>query len=360
MKMLILGIDKDNGVAVSNIMTNIFTSFLERNKDIRITSVGWGPLDSYEILSERFDSFLFDNPLKTFRSKVVRKIQRSLRFDNPFSSWKTFFKRVEKNINCNEYDVIIGAGGFFLYIKTAYELAIKYNKKFVPFYFDPFTKNFLTTNEKKRRKEEYKWCSLAKHIFYDADATKPEFPQFETKMSGFYIPIFEKKSNILKTNKIVYGGVFYRGFREPSVIEDFLNKNSNLEYEFHIYSNLHNIHTNNKNVFLHKIASKEEYEKVCCEAKAILVIGNGSKTNIFPSKLIEAFSFKKPIIGINFSALPPHLLKYPLFINGEGSNIFDALEKIYKESAFDIDLFRIFPERNPDIILGDITYFLVK
>ena len=300
MKILILGIDKENAVAVSNIMANIFLLFSKEHSDFSFTSVGWGPKDEHAFNNANFESYYFKNPLKTFCNKAVRKIQRALKIDCPLFTWKKLFNKTKRMIDCIQYDIFIGASGHFLYIKTAFELAKHYSKRFIPIYFDPFTKNFLSTNYKRRKKEELKWAELSDFIFYDADATLPEFDEFNSKKIPFFIPIFPKNETKSTDNKIVYGGIFYKGFRGPEPFEKFLEKNSESTYRFLVYSNLKKLRKHFNNCTLYPMQNYETYSRICEDAAALIVIGNGRQTDIFPSKLLEAFSFKKPVILINF------------------------------------------------------------
>jgi hypothetical protein len=121
--------------------------------------------------------------------------------------------------------------------------------------------------------------------------------------------------------------------------------------KFAIYSNSKNEFTGLDNIESYDLITSEKFDEECKNAKALIVIGN-KNVNAIPSKVIEALSYKKPIIGINMQESNAFLSKYPFYFDSKDDKLFKKIS-LLKESDFNkYDVYSSFPELNPDIFVN--------
>jgi len=291
--------------------------------------------------------------------KIKNKILHLANFRTSLLYWKEVYKLLNTIISDIEPDIIVACSGPFFYMKAAYEAAKKNNKKLVLMFFDPFRDNPSIGNNKHLTVECDKWCSYASKILYDSDTTTPLEKMDDKKTESFLIPIFEKNYDCEQTNRIVYGGSFYKGFRSTDILCDFIKKNRNQQFE--IFTDSGNAKRIKKmslnNAIINEYTSSEKFEKACQKAKAIIVLGNKDMKATIPSKMLEAISLKKPIVGLNFSKKLYYINKYPFYFDaGNNADVLSAINKISFKEQNCFDVYSIFPERAPK----DFTNKLLK
>ena len=366
MNILVIGTDISNCQAVNSIMNNIIERIVVSNNDVMFYTFGYGP-DNKTISYSHHEINYIKNPfvgLSHIFCRIRRKMSRFFHIDSPFISDAYLKRNILKSLKQRpnlKIDCVIGAAGNFLYINVACKISRILGCRFFTMFFDPFTDNESSLNKRKRLSHELNWLKASEAIYYDEDGIKSNhYDLFSKKLRPFLIPIFEReKSSASNKNNIVYGGNFYRGFRESNIILEFVRKKENLEYNFDIYSNFNfNNESNNFiNCTFHPMIDNDQFMSICSNAKAIIVIGNGNLEKTLPSKLLEAISFKKPIIGLNFVEIPTVAKQYPLFFDGRQDGVLKEIDNISVEK---INIYDIFPNRNPNILVDQLLLDLFQ
>ena len=257
----------------------------------------------------------------------------------------------------NRFDFVIGASGPFFYMNAAYKYSKKTNSKFGMIYFDPFTNNVSAINKKKRSELEKKWYSYASFIFEERNANKIPFEDSKRISLAYDIPIFEKSINGFENRPIIYGGTFYESFRNEQLLLDFVKKGNCKGQVFKVFSNKKQVFDSLDNVYSFGMVDTEDFDEECSNAKAIIVIGNGKDSKTYPSKLIDAVSYKKPIIGIN---IDNGLIKYPFFYSSDDTKLFEKINSLKKSDLEMLDLYKIYPNRNPMVMVNSLIESLHK
>lgn len=352
MKILVFGYGHKSTAAVSNILLNLSKSITEKEK-IEIVLFGYGEKNSKQNVNELISIVSCrDVFLKHFSFyRLARKISYIFKLDKPCLSWKRLYKKANTIFANDRFDFVLGASGYFMYMNAAYHFAKKNNIKFGMLNFDPFASNITTLNKNKRLKLEQKWYDFASFVLQNRNGNKSLIKDEKSKISDFQIPMFKKEFVYSPKGSIVYGGSFYGKFRSEDELLRFFKKQSCQSEHFDVYSNCKNSFTGFSNVTTNDFVDSESFDEVCKHSKALLVVGNNN-VNALPSKVIEAFSYKKPIIGINMSALQDVLTKYPFYLDSEDSNIFDKIDNFSEDDFIKYDVYSSFPELNPEIMVS--------
>lgn len=363
MKILVLGFGGNSTPAVSYILKNLF-GLINNEQHVDVTFFGCsnnntGYKDSN--IEYCFIKDLFSSDSPSFY-RIIRKIFHVIKKDTLCLGWKYVFANVSKLFKTEKFDYVIGASGNFMYMEAAYQYAIKNNIKFIPMYFDSFTNNIGALNQKKRLKYEKKWYEYASNILLSIDDAFLPFVDDRKIVKEFRIPIFEKENTISKNGEYVYGGIFYEKFRPQRIIDQFIGKSDDAE-SFAIYSSNYKSDNNQtrKNISIHDLVDADKFDVICKNSKAIIVLGNGNNSSSSPSKVMFALSFHKPIIGLNFDKKPKELERYPLFLNGDDSNVFAKVNELYSNAGnFYFDLYKLYADRNPKILKTTLLNLFVK
>ena len=354
MNILIVGFGGKLNLAINSILTNLIELSLKKEDEINFYLFGYSENNEKEHINERVIANTIKDPFlcsKFNRFRIKRKLCKILKIDSGLISWEYLFKKLNRTYADKHFDLVISASGKFCYTQAAYIYAKKNNFNFAIIYFDPFTNGINAINKRKRLEIEKRWYKKAKFIFYDADGAYLPFEDVDTKARPFFIPIFEKETRFNLSGPIIYGGSFYPGFRDVSLLTNFLNKINDSEDEFVIYSNLPS--KKDMNVEFKAPISYAEFEKECKRCKAYIVIGNGENSKTIPSKILEGISYKKPIIGINISKSIDQLNKYPLYFDGDSNDVIQRINNLSKDDVLSLDIYSIFPERDPSILVNN-------
>lgn len=351
-KIAIIGVS-DNG-AVSKIVRALIKCYTFKNEKSHFFTFGYA--NSNNCLShDNVDEYLFKNPFKyTFFYRLTNKIFNKIGFDTYLLSWRFLYKKINKIFEKIKPDIIICTSGQFFYMKVGYKLSKKYSTPVDFMFFDPFIANPKIKNKDKAQRELNKWCLLAHSILYDYDGViGNQFTGFENKLHGFYIPIFESSQQIKRNYSIVYGGSFYGSFRSKELITSFLSSASKRDsrVKFDIYTDSSFPVFDDYRISIHKMISPDEYENIISKCLAVIVVGNGDYFGSIPSKILEAISFKKPIIALNFVEKPYYVKKYPYFFIENENNCIEKIINISESELLNFDIYSSFPERNPNILV---------
>ena len=358
LRVLVIGANERNPNAVNGILWNAETR-LASFGDIVFTNIGFGPNDDVFHSKGIATYSLTDATRRKVVGRIKRKALDTLRRDTGLLGWQLLYRKGIELSHEESFDVIVGAAGDFANMKAAFELSQTLGIPFFPMYFDGYTNNPTTAFASRRALEEKRWLQGASAVAYDADGIKPIDVEGTPGPEPFFIPIFSTLSKQIPTSKIVYGGLFYPDFRPASSIERLMDAFRGSDYEFEVFSNQPSFQTANPNCHARGLVAYEEYQKACSEACAFIVLGNATKEGTIPSKLLETMGYGKPIIGMNFAALPEHAKRYPLFLNGD-ENMADLPQKLASllDKRESVDIFSLFPERNPDRLCEQLRRIL--
>lgn len=347
MKVLIIGIENDG--AVSKIIKETLALF-PKDKKYEFFCCGLGEGQKKIENNISFQTIKLPR-LNDLFVKARRKILLFLKKDYYLVYWKSIYKKTSKIVKEIAPDIIVSVSGPFSYMKAGFELAKNNNLPLFLIFFDPFKDNYNIVNKQKAIEEAKKWCDYATEIFYDAD-TKVPVNGIEKKLTSFLIPIFESNESNKRNNEIIYGGSFYKGFREPSVLANFINAQKETNVEYKVFTDKKDSliiqrMLINKNVSFFEPIDEVSFNKICNKALGIIVIGNANQNATIPSKVLEAIGHKKPIIGINFGKKLYYIDKYPFFFDGNDENAVNRIINIDTKALSEYDIFHNFPERRP-------------
>lgn len=353
MKLLVFGYGGESTLAVSNILSNLSKEII-KEQDVEIVLFGYGDKKDNKKISEKLNVISIKDPFRKgslSRYRFIRKTHAIFKKDSLCLSWKKLYKKSLSIFKNDHFDCIIGASGYFMYMEAAYRFARKTNSKFGSLYFDPFTNNVGLVNSKKRKKIEQRWYDYASFILYESQNRKLEIEDKKKIIHFYSIPIFEHNSVVNKDGPIVYGGTFYKTLRSPELLIDFLDKDICKDEKFEIYTNSKYFSITNKNVSVKAPVSGESFQKICLDSKALIIIGNQNAESVIPSKVLEAISFKKPIIGICPGSALSILEKYKFFFDSNDPSVFGKINTIIQKDANAFSIYSTYPERNPSILV---------
>ncbi len=352
MKVLIFGYGNKTTAAVSNILLNLSKLIVEKD-NIEIVLFGYGELNETRRIHDKVSIVSIKDPFSKGNFtcyRLKRKINHIFHRDDLCLSWKHLNKEALKMFP-DKFDFVIGASGPFCYMNAAYKYSKKTNSKFGMIYFDPFTNNVSAINKKKRSELEKKWYSGASFIFEEKNAKKIPFEDSKRISLAYDIPIFEKSVNGFENGPIIYGGTFYESFRNEQLLLDFVKKGNCKGETFKVFSNKKEVFDSLDNVYSFGMVDAEDFDEECSNAKAIIVIGNAKDSKTYPSKLIGAISYRKPIIGIN---IDNDLIKYPYFYSSDDTKLFEKINALKKLDLEKLDLFKVYPNRNPMVMVNNL------
>ena len=353
MKILIFGYGGDSTSAVSYILENLF-ELVKKQDDLDVTFFGCSNNNKNE--NGDVKKVFIKNPFTSNRLnfyRVIRKTRTIFRLDQLCLSWKYIYKKANSVFKDETFDYVIGASGPFMYMNAAYHFAKQRKAKFGCMYFDSFTNSFSAINRSKRRELETEWYDYASFVLIDSDDASLPFEDRKHIVKPFLIPIFEKESVNKNDGSLVYGGTFYDNFRPQSVLDGFLKRLSPAD-SVCIYSKNYKHTLNDVNCDLHvmPMVNPSDFDNICKECKAIIVMGNGNNQNASPSKVLHALSFHKPIIGLNFKEIPEILKEYPLFVSGDDVDVINKINQMYDKGIPQFKLYSLYKERSPEVVLN--------
>lgn len=353
MKLLIFGYGGESTLAVSNILLNLSNELIKED-NLEIVLFGYGDKNKSEQISNKVKIITIKDPFKkgsVSKYRLVRKVDTILKIDYACLSWKKICKKALSIFKGESFDCVIGASGYFMYMEAAYQFAKKTNTKFGALYFDPFTNNVGLVNSKKRKDIEARWYEYASFILYESQNRKFELDDNKKIVYNFSIPVFEQKCLINPNGSIVYGGTFYKNLRSPEALQKFIDKDICKNERFEIYSNVQDFAFKNNNVSVRQPVASEAFKKICADSKALIIIGNQNAESVIPSKVLEAISFKKPIIGINSGDALSILEKYKFFFDSNDPLIFDKINAITQKEVDAFSISSTYPDRSPTILV---------
>lgn len=353
MKLLIFGYGGESTLAVSNILLNLSNEIIKED-NIEITLFGYGDKNKSEQILNKVKIISIKDPFKkgsVSKYRLIRKADTIFKKDYACLSWKKIYKKALSVFKDESFDCVIGASGYFMYMEAAYQFAKKTNTKFGALYFDPFANNVGLVNSKKRKAIEAKWYEYASFILYESQNRKLDLDDKKKIVHNFSIPIFEQNSSINPKGPIVYGGTFYKNLRSPEALQKFIDKDICRNERFEIYSNIKNLAFKNDNVSVRQPVAPEVFKKICTDSKALIIIGNQNAESVIPSKVLEAISFKKPIIGINSGDILRILEKYKFFFDSNDPLIFKKINAITQKEVDAFSISSTYQERNPTILV---------
>lgn len=353
MKVLIFGYGNKSTLAVSNILLKLSKLIVEK-EDVEVVLFGYGESETSQRINAKLSIVSIKNPFFSNQItcyRIKRKLNHLFGKDDLCLSWTKLYRKANKIFEKEKFDYVIGASGPFCYMNAAFNFSKQKNIKFGMIYFDPFTNNISAKNKKERLRIEQKWYNHASFVFEEKNASKMPFKDSKKTSIIYDIPLFVRETSNKKGREIVYGGAFYDKFRSEQLLSEFLNQSNAVSEHFKIFSNKKDIFKNFKNVTSSDLVDNAVFEQECFNSKAIIVIGNGKESKTYPSKLIDAISFKKPIIGIN---LNDDFIKYPYYFSSNDEKLFEKINLIDINELNNVDLYKLFPNRNPSILVNNI------
>lgn len=354
MKILIFGYGGESTVAVSTILLNLSQELVKKD-DAEITFFGYGKEKESKHLQDRIDIVSVKDPFLSHNFsffRILRKLTKIFKIDRPCLSWKNLYRKSLKIFRNTNFDYVIGASGYFMYMEAAYRFSTKRHIKFGEIYFDPFSNNIGNINKAKRLRIENKWYQRADFVLYESSSRPIEIEDTELKIHKYSIPIFENASELVKDGSVIYGGQFYEPYRSSKTLERFINEDYSKNERFEVYTNSKNFDVKNGNAVFRNLLPSADYVNVSKSAKAIIVIGNKNQKDVVPSKLFEAISYKKPIIGIDLELQANIIGKYPLFYSADDPDVFKKINSLKQADIDKIDIYSAYPERDPDLLVN--------
>jgi len=147
--------------------------------------------------------------------------------------------------------------------------------------------------------------------------------------------------------RLVYTGSFYAGIRTPEVLLQFFDRLRSTSLgerlELHVYGDVTDYqayfspyqHWLGKQLFLHGQVPRPEALRACCEAQAIVNVGNATWYQL-PSKIVEYMQLRRPILNLASIAndSSAELLRdYPLALCVETQRL-DSAEELQRVTQF--------------------------
>lgn len=283
--------------------------------------------------------------MKDYVLMVYYELRRHIKGDYYGEKNAIFFiKLLEKQIEINEYDVIISFSNPFSSHYIASVLSEKYDIPWIAYYFDPFFSNYTLDIESidKRKKIEEHILSKAKRVIITYP-TNIDYKQrnvsfnsniIQAEMPGIRKDMYYLDNNVKHTRYICcFVGNLYRDIRNPqNIIKLFSSLEENTELYFVGGYYGQEIHVDEIKDNIHFVGKKtgEDLQKVFRETDFLINIGN-SITNQMPSKIFDYISTGKPIINFYNNDNCPTLQytsKYTLAINIDEREIEKDIEKV--------------------------------
>ncbi len=342
-KILIVGVDWFGNDPVSQIVKNAFLNF---STDSKIYFFGLGNKNdfgssgniNYKTIKSPYFSAL------SFIYKAKRRIAKVINHDTFLNCSSYCYKRLSSFAKCIAPDLIVGVSGPMFYMESSARISKKLGIPVNEVFFDPCSNNPTTVNYKKRRKKELWWFACANNVFFDSANLIPN--EKTKKIKTFSIPVnptnclFGQNSNIL-----IYGGGFYKGFREPNKLADFcrIAKKNGYVLKAFVRGNYGKELLKESGAEVYDEISHDDYIKEISFAKAIVALGNTCEAKYSPSKIIDGINLKKPIITIDIDL--NSIVSYPFAFDWNTKDLFGRIEAI---SIADLNNFNIL-EKNPNL-----------
>lgn len=338
--ILVLGTDLFGSETISNIVGSII-DFLTSNNYI---FCGFAKHEKKRSVKDNVVSYSLVNPLESFHPllRMRRKLLRLFKKDDSHLLKKYLIKKCESLFDFKQIKEIIAISGNFAFMHAAFQLSKENKIELKLIYFDVFSNSPFILNNTSRVNCEKEWSDYAKSIYRDSSSDIQIQCDNPSKIHDFKIPIKVIQNDIVDGLDIIYGGMFYKTFRKPDKIIEFA-----LAYpsqSFIVYSNF-STNVKYKNLKFLPLLSREEYEKVLKNAKAVIVIGNGSHHSFLPSKFLEAIAYKKTIIGIDIDC--DELKKYPFYFDYKDPYLIKKIEDIQMMDKKEYNVLEHYSERDP-------------
>lgn len=216
----------------------------------------------------------------------------------------------------NNYDAIITCSGLYGVHKIMLQLEHLHSNWFV-YMVDPYTYNINTVNKSidEKRTEELSIVSHCRKIFctplmYTEYLQDKAFLEFEEKFIQVDLPLIIRIDEKYISNrddseiKMVFAGRLYPIIRKPDYLFSLMKKLPS-NYKLYLYGSIPrryslevkiNPFLRNR-IVINGSQRREELVKILGSADILVNIGNTVK-NQLPSKLLEYFCFRKPILNV--------------------------------------------------------------
>ena len=341
--ILIVGTTSIDTDTVSTIMNGIL-----KKKDLRtsFTCIGYSEKDYKKRIEENIECIGVKDPFKKIKYRFLRRVFLLLNRDNYALTHEYILRKIVKNCGDKKFDLIASCSGRFCHTCAAYKYA-KTNK--IPLriiYFDSFVDNPYTRNRTLREKIENCWFSYANKVFVNVEAENYKWKGIN-KIEYFKIPINEQNCLYERGHNYIYGGLFYKGIREPAGIIELAEKLDNCPDKIVCFSNCVE-QLQHRNISSFGLISHNSFLEECKKAKALIYIGN-TGTKAKSSKYLEYISLHKPIIGINVSD-DDEVRKYPFFFDADMKDLIEQIDSIKEDSLNVYRPINDYSDRDPSLI----------
>ena len=364
MNVLVLGVD---GVglmdATSIIVTNFLTYYAKNRSNINFTFFCYSKNEATKKIAPNIEAVSIKSPYEKSKFsfyRILRKTFHLIGFDKGTLAWRYCYRKFKKALGKNSFDYIIAASGCFEYAEAACHYASKVHIPFALMYFDSYSCSDFVKTRPSRLKREKRWYKLAAKILLCKDSARLPFKDEYHKAEYFCTPIFLKNRTYNPAGDIVFGGTFYPDFRPVSLANDFLKSVGITKNNFSFYSNSGEEILKRSDVKVSNYIDNQEFAKICENAKAILVIGNGDKTKTMPSKFYDALSYRIPLICLNFGPVQQEIEQLSICYSAYDPTCLEKIDEVKQDDLDKFDVFKLMPERDPKVLSQTFDRLFLK
>lgn len=340
-KILIVGVDWLGNDPVSQIVKN---AFLSSGSKEAIYFFGLGEKNglgkvrniTYKTLKDPYFS------KASFFFRLKRKIAETMKYDTFLFGSRFCYSRLLSFAKQINPDLIVALSGPMFYMESSVMVSKKLGISLNEVFFDPCSNNPDTVNFKKRRNRELWWFSEAKNIFFDSanDVPNETIPKIRT----FRIPVNPKgDSSRRDRNVLIYGGGFYKGFREPYKLAEFskIAKKQGFVLKAFVRGEYGKEILKASGAEVHDEIPNDAFVNEVSRAEAVVVLGNSCKNKYSPSKIIDGINNRKPIITIDVDL--KDIPFYPFIYDWKTSDLFEKIKTISIDDLNNFDVFEKYP-----------------
>lgn len=364
MNVLVVGVDAVGLMdATSIIVTNFLTYYAKNRSNINFTFFGYSKNEGTQKIAPNIEAVSIQSPYEKPKFsfyRILRKTFYLIGLDSGTLTWHYCYRNFKKVLGKNNFDYVIAAAGCFEYAEAAFRYASKIHTPFVLMYFDSYSCSDFVKTRSSRLRREKRWYKLAIKILLCKDSARLPFEDVHHKAEYFYTPIFLKNRTYNPAGDIVFGGAFYPGFRPVSLANDFLKSFGITKNKYSFYSNSREEILKRSDIKASDYIGNQEFAKICENAKAILVIGNGDKTKTMPSKFYDALSYRIPLICLNFGPLQQEIEQLSICYSAYDPTCLEKIDEVKQNDLDKFDVFKLMPERDPKVLSQTFDRLFLK